>query len=59
MDARIFGREITNLEPDLNRYKRNYSFLHGERTREASLHHKQGITTNRVAVRPQQEQKPA
>ena len=58
MDARIFGREITNLEPDLNRYKRNYSFLHGERAREASLHHKQGAGTNRVAVRPQQEQKP-
>lgn len=31
MDARIFGKEITNLEPEANRSKRNYSFAMGDR----------------------------
>lgn len=38
MEQRIFGRELTNLlEADLNRYKRNHSFMHPERSRDHSL----------------------
>jgi hypothetical protein len=41
MDHRIFGKELTNLgEHDLNRYKRNHSFMQGDRLREPSLAHK-------------------
>lgn len=31
MDTRIFGKELTNLEPEINRGKRNYSFAMGDR----------------------------
>jgi hypothetical protein len=48
MDPRIFGKELTNLvDCDLNRYKRNYSFLHGDRLRDHSLNPK-GSNTNRL-----------
>jgi hypothetical protein len=49
MDHRIFGKELTNLiEGDINRYKRNYSFLHGERLRDNSLNLNKGNATNRL-----------
>jgi hypothetical protein len=52
MDPRIFGKELTNLvDCDLNRYKRNYSFLHGDRLREHSLNPlnpSKGNNTNRL-----------
>ena len=49
MDHRIFGKEITNLmEGDMNRYKRNYSFLHGDRLRDNSLNLIKGNVTNRL-----------
>jgi G2/mitotic-specific cyclin 1/2 len=54
MDHRIFGKELTNLaEADINRYKRNYSFLHAERLRDHSLNVKQGNATNRLNNRTQ------
>jgi hypothetical protein len=49
MDPRIFGKELTNLvDSDLNRYKRNYSFLHGDRLRDHSLNPPKGNNTNRL-----------
>lgn len=58
MDNRIFGKELTNLaEHDLNRYKRNYSFLHAERLRDHSLNLKQGNVTNRLNNRTHVEHK--
>lgn len=49
MDHRMFGKEITNLaEGDLNRYKRNHSFLHNDRLRDHSLNIKPGNITNRL-----------
>jgi hypothetical protein len=58
MDHRIFGKELTNLvEADINRNKRNYSFLHGERLRDHSLNLKQGNATNRLNNRTQVETK--
>jgi hypothetical protein len=57
MDNRIFGKELTNLDHDLNRYKRNYSFLHGERIRDHSLNPKQGNVTNRLNNRTHVEPK--
>ncbi len=61
MDPRIFGKELTNLiDPDINRYKRNYSFLHGERVRDHSLNLNKGNVTNRLVNRTQlpQDKKP-
>ncbi len=61
MDPRIFGKELTNLvDPDLNRYKRNYSFLQGERVRDHSLNLNKGNVTNRLVNRTQlpQDKKP-
>jgi len=58
MDQRIFGKELTNIcEGELNRYKRNYSFLHGERGREHSVNLKQGQVTHRLHNRSQQDAK--
>lgn len=58
MDSRIFGKDVTNMaDQDINRYKRNYSFLHGERLRDLSLNHKHGNVTNRLNNRTQVEQK--
>lgn len=49
MDHRIFGKELTNImEGDINRYKRNYSFLHGDRLRDNSLNLLKGNATNRL-----------
>lgn len=54
MDHRVFGKEITNiLDNDLNKYKRNYSFLHGERLRDHSLNLGKGIVTNRLSNKSQ------
>lgn len=54
MDHRIFGKEITNLiEGDNNRYKRNYSFLHGERLRDNSVNLTKGNATNRLTNKSQ------
>jgi hypothetical protein len=58
MDHRIFGKELTNLaDTDLNRYKRNYSFLHADRLRDHSVNLKQGNNTNRLNNRSHVEQK--
>ena len=49
MEPRIFGKDVTNLaDQDPLRYKRNYSFLHGERLRDLSLNPKPGNHTNRT-----------
>lgn len=54
MDHRVFGKEITNiLDNDLNKYKRNYSFLHGERLRDHSLNLNKGNVTNRLSNKSQ------
>jgi hypothetical protein len=57
MEHRIFGKELTNLqEADPNRYKRNYSFLHGDRLRDHSLNANnlnKGNVTNRLSNRSQ------
>lgn len=36
------------MEGDINRYKRNYSFLHGDRLRDNSLNLLKGNATNRL-----------
>ena len=59
MDHRIFGKELTNLaDADINRYKRNYSFLHADRLRDYSVNLKQGSNTNRLNNRSHVETKP-
>jgi hypothetical protein len=54
MDHRIFGKELTNImDGDINRYKRNYSFLHGDRLRDNSLNLLKGNATNRLTNKSQ------
>jgi hypothetical protein len=59
MDSRIFGKDVTNLaDHDHNRYKRNYSFLHGDRLRDLSLNPKHPNITARLNNKTQAEVKP-